>query len=528
MYHCTQKIENGGLIRKNIKQFCVYMLYLSHLKNPINTHFFFRVPLIFAFCIFINNLKAQNIPYKPQKSDTIAAFTSKNILFYQVNKIIIEGNRITHPKIITRELFYREGSYLPVSKVDSLLAWERNKIFNTNLFVTVDVKLIPAEVDGMADLVIKVKEQWYTIPQLILEPADRNLNEWLFQRGAGLERVNYGIKLFQRNMRGRNETLRLTAQGGFTHNYEISYDIPYIDKRQKIGIKPFFAYSNNRTMAYANQNHKLEFLKSENILRNFYRGGIGINFRNAFFANHNWEVSYHNNRIEDTIAKLNPEYFLNGNTKQTYFNFKYIFTYDKRDIRQYAQKGFYMQLQAEQSGFTYLETQRISKLMLAYHKYWTLSERFFAASKWKARTTYPNLQPFIDFIGLGYKNDFVRGFELYPVDGQHFLLNRNSLRYKFFSRILDFGKLVPIQQFRTMPLDLYATAFADAGIAFNNRPIRNYPLLTIDNSRFSNKPLASVGAGLHIVTFYQSIIRLEYSKNSAGEWNFAIGLGTDI
>jgi len=31
-------------------------------------------------------------------------------------------------------------------------------------------------------------------------------------------RVNYGMRLLQQNFRGRNETLRLTAQFGFTGN----------------------------------------------------------------------------------------------------------------------------------------------------------------------------------------------------------------------------------------------------------------------------------------------------------------------
>ena len=70
----------------------------------------------------------------------------------------------------------------------------------------------------------------------IFQLADRNFNEWWENYNHDLSRVIYGLKLYQYNMRGRNETLTLTAQFGFIQRYELMYRIPYLDKRQKQGL----------------------------------------------------------------------------------------------------------------------------------------------------------------------------------------------------------------------------------------------------------------------------------------------------
>ncbi|MFN0048676.1 MAG: BamA/TamA family outer membrane protein [Cytophagales bacterium] len=457
-------------------------------------------------------------------------YPEKKVYFFIIKEIVIDGNRITKPQIIKRELDFKEGDSIEVSKIDALLKWERNKVFNTNLFVTVDVSLEQTDNFRVKNLKIVVKEQWYTIPQLILEPADRNLNEWIFQRGAALNRVNIGAKLFQYNVRGRRESLRLTLQTGFTNNFEISYEIPYIDRKQRWGIRPFFAYFDNKSLAIQTNINKLEFIKSprESLLRSFFRTGISINFRQRIFSSHSLELSYNNNYIADTVALLNPDYFLNGDTRQIYLQAKYTYTIDKRDIRQYAHKGDYFSTTVEQLGFSYQESVQLSSLSATYAKYLQLGKRTFFATRFKAKTSFPNLQPYVNFKGLGYQNDLVRGYELYLVDGQHFLLSSNSARYRFFSKVLNFGKIIPIRQFRTMPVDLYFTVFSDYGIAFNDKPVRNYPLLTSDNRKLSNRLMGSIGAGIHIVTFYNSVLRFETSYNLENKFNFAFAIGTDI
>ncbi|MBK6381936.1 MAG: hypothetical protein IPF69_00450 [Chitinophagaceae bacterium] len=50
---------------------------------------------------------------------------------------------------------------------------------------------------------VEVKERWYLFPVPVFKPIDRNLNQWLVEQNASLDRVNYGIKLYYNNVSGK-------------------------------------------------------------------------------------------------------------------------------------------------------------------------------------------------------------------------------------------------------------------------------------------------------------------------------------
>lgn len=448
--------------------------------------------------------------------------------YFVINKIIIEGNRRTNARIIRRELDFLEGDSIPAMKVDSLLRWERNKIFNLNLFITVDVKLIKEHPSNAVDLHIKVKEQWYTVPQIIFELIDRNINVWVDQYKMDINRANVGVKLMQKNCRGRNETLRLTFKTGFTRNYALSYDIPYLNKKQKLGMMFGFDYSNNSNLAYGVDSNKVEFTNFTGtglgIINNAYKGTLVFNYRNAFFTTHSWELSYYYNAIADTIRNLNPDYFLQGKKDQKYLYFRYSYNHDQRDVKQFAHKGRLFRFDFEQLGFSNWDSQQLTRLTFTYAHYTEIGKRFLFATRFKAKTSFPVFQPWYNFQGLGYFQDFVRGYELYAVDGQHYLMSRNSFRMKVFSRIWNFGKVIPISQFRTIPIDIYFTAFSDYGYVWRTQPV----LPNFDNRLLSNKLMGCFGIGANIVSYYNSVMRFEYSYNFLGQAQFFFGMATDI
>jgi outer membrane protein assembly factor BamA len=91
--------------------------------------------------------------------------------------------------------------------------------------------------------------------------------------------------------------------------------------------------------------------------------------------------------------------------------------------------------------------------------------------------------------------------------------------------LFDFKKLIPIKQFRKVPMDFYITTFADAGYVSNQN---SFLLNNFNNTRFSNTMMASWGVGINFVSFYNSVIRLEISRNLAGEWNPRFSMAADI
>ena len=99
-------------------------------------------------------------------------------------------------------------------------------------------------------LLVEVKERWYIFPVPYFKPVDRNLNQWLVEQKASLNRVNYGVKLLYNNVTGRNDKLKFWLIGGYTKQLSFSYDRLYIDKKMKWGMNVAFAMGKNREMNY--------------------------------------------------------------------------------------------------------------------------------------------------------------------------------------------------------------------------------------------------------------------------------------
>jgi outer membrane protein assembly factor BamA len=152
--------------------------------------------------------------------------------FVLINRVLIIGNRLTRDQIILRELSLKPGDLIFNLDLPEILDLDEKKLFNTRLFNTVEIRTMELS-DSKVDLLIDLNERWYTFPSPIFELSDRNFNEWWQNYNHDFKRVNYGLRLYQFNMRGRNETLRFIAQFGFQRRFELMYRFPYIDKKQK-------------------------------------------------------------------------------------------------------------------------------------------------------------------------------------------------------------------------------------------------------------------------------------------------------
>ncbi len=224
----------------------------------------------------------------------------------QVNRILIIGNNVTKDRIISRELSLKQGDTISTTRLTSVLARDKNKIYNLRLFNTVTVRVLGLIADQI-DILVEVTERWYIFPSPIFELSDRNFNEWYQNYNHDFSRVNYGIRLYQYNFRGRNETLRLTAQLGFTRKFELSYQIPYIDRHQKRGLVFNFDYAEPKNLAYYTGDHKLVYLLSPHVLRRTYGAGITYSYRKSFYETHSISIGYRSQSIADTIALLTDE-----------------------------------------------------------------------------------------------------------------------------------------------------------------------------------------------------------------------------
>lgn len=437
-----------------------------------------------------------------------------------IGDVITEGNFKTKRSIITREMALKTGDTIVADHLQKHLEIDQRKIINTNLFITVDLLTKPNPDSVRTDIRVVVKERWYFIALPVFQLADRNFNEWWYERKRDLRRTIYGMYLSYGNVTGRADKLRFVAEFGFIPKFELAYSLPYIDKAQKTGITVGTSYSMNKTMAFRTWNDKLDYLSSESTNRERFYSYIALTRRNKYYSFHNLDLRWSTGKISDTIAVLNPNYLLHGGTRQQYFQLTYSYTYDKRDNVQYPLQGQSGGISISKMGLFKSDDINQAYIYGSYRKYLPISKKWYANTGLRARVSLPKRQPYLQTLGLGYRNDLVRGYELYVVDGQDYALIKNEIKYRLFSVKKHFS-WVPIRQFNTLPLAAYINTFADAGYVKNYYP-------ELSNTKLGNSMLLGGGVGLDVVTFYNIVARFNYNMNAEGDRRFFFNLGREF
>lgn len=422
-----------------------------------------------------------------------------------VNRIIIIGNKITRSRIISRELSLNPGDTISTNRIQDVLERDQQKIYNLRLFNSVSIRWLELS-NSQIDLLVEVNERWYTFPVPIFELSDRNFNEWVQNYGADFKRINYGLRLYQYNFRGRNETLRFTAQFGFTRKFELSYRIPYIDRQQKHGLIIDFSYGEPKNLAYFTDDHKLSFEEGRKTLRTTYGAGITYTFRKNFYETHSFSVGYVDNEVADTIAFLNPNYYGEGSVTQRYGGITYSFVSEHRDVVAYPLQGYQITALLHKAGLGFESNVNQWEMNLTYAKYFDLKKNWYFSNFSSVYLSTPTNQPYTLYSALGYRRQLVKGYEVYVIEGPNFFLNKSTLRKKIFSRTWQIDDM-PIEQFRYFPLTIYLKTYLDLGY------VENYPYYQEQNlnTRLSNRMLMGTGAGIDIVTAYDAVIRIEYT-----------------
>ena len=425
-----------------------------------------------------------------------------------IGRILIAGNAVTRERIILRELSLATGDTLSRSKLEQVLETNRIRIYNLRIFNRVTLE--PLElVPGTIDLLVEVQERWYTYPVPLFELSDRNFNDWWQNYNHDLSRVNYGLRLFQYNFRGRNETLRLTARFGFSRRFDLYYHIPNLTRDQKHGLLFKAEYAEPSNLAYRTEDHVLTFLSGRKPLRTSNGVSVTYSFRKSFYQTHYLDLSWDDYRLSDTIRTLNPGYLTGGRPGQQASTISYRFVSEHRDVIAYPLHGYHVSAGVMRTGLFKGDQANLTNLWFNFATHHEPDNELYFSMFASASVSFPASQPYALFNGIGYRKQFLRGYEIYVIEGPVFTLNKATLKKRIFHRdyILQGA---PLEQMRYLPLSVYLKTYADLGY------VQNYPAYKAEgiNERLSGKPLAGAGIGLDIVTYYDSVIRLEYTVTS--------------
>jgi hypothetical protein len=194
---------------------------------------------------------------------------------------------------------------------------------------------------------------------------------------------------------------------------------------------------------------------------------------------------------------------MHGESNISFFTLSYLFKHDFRDIQSYPLRGYYFDIGFNKPGLGILEDEKLNAfyLLTSYKYFWRLKGRFFGAASAKVKLSSNGFQPYYLERGFGY--------EYYVVDGQNFLLLKANLKYQLVKPTIYKIKFIKTTKFNTFHYAFYLNVFADGGYVHNRYPT---PLNDMPNTF-----LPSAGIGLDYVTYYDAVLRIEYSFNKFGE-----------
>jgi outer membrane protein assembly factor BamA len=429
-----------------------------------------------------------------------------------VKEIKIEGNFVSSRKVIYREVAFKINEIVTRDKLDYLKQTSKNNLNKTALFNFIELNTEEVQ-PGILIVTVKLTERWFIWPSIYLNHTDTNFSEWW--RTKDLARLEYGLGLKVNNFRGMGESVRLDFRFGNFKKYYLEYSGIHLDKAERhfLSVKTF--YAEQKVLPYIIIDNIYKSLETNYRLLNSTNLEIKYTYRKAYFNSHTFGIGYSEYRIDDTILRLNPYFLGQNNQKQRSFSFGYEFSRDTRDSHFYPKTGYLITAGINKVGLGILDDEysrtEIAIKLFGYRK---LIHRLYGASG-LLFSSYNNESPvFFDQAGLG-SLQFVRGYEYYVVNGDQTILFKSLLKFELMSMKVINLRIWPVRkvyQLNKIPLEIYTNLFFDAGYVKDNfESYKQY------NNTLVNKIMYSSGIGIDFVTYYDKILRLDYSFNALGE-----------
>jgi hypothetical protein len=324
-------------------------------------------------------------------------------------------------------------------------------------------------------------------------------------QNRSLDRVNYGVKFIQNNVSGRNDNLNVWLITGYNRQFSARYTIPFIDKKLTKGFSIGFLHATQKELNIATVANKQVFLRHTSDARKTWRMDASYSYRPDRFKRTTIRLSYFNETIADTILKVQKNYYPGQTNHQAALDLSYRYQYINVSNIVYPTSGYYTDFFL-MKRFASQREQSIFQMSARYLNAKKISNKFFLILD--ATTAYksPVDSIFSNSRLIGYGGMQLRGLEYYVVDGTAGAVSRNALHFNVKNFTLT--NPVPIKNHEKIPIRLYLKMFADAGYAYHK--------YAAPSNTLSNTLLYTYGVGLDLVSVYDFVFRVEYSRNQLG------------
>ena len=444
-----------------------------------------------------------------------------------VSDICISGNSITARSVILRELPFRTGDVLDSASLDNYLVEGRENLLNTSLFNYVTLTKHysdgpdTAAVQGMKNvrIDIEVEERWYIWPIFELRFNDRNMTSWVKKMDWKRVTLYSGVNIS--NLFGLGHKMEIRGLFGWEKGFDISYSKVALDRKRKTYLSGEAYAMFYKNADFITVHNKLQHLSGDGFMKRSFGGKLSVTYRPQIRWRAVATLSYDRSKVSEKLLEANPDYWGVKSAISRTASLEAFVCRDERDYIMYPTQGTYAALNAkfeESNGFDYTYGQLL--LDLQYYK--KLSERWFASSSLKISTSLASKYTFINSRAVGYEIANITGYELYVIDGQHYITQNNSFKYLILpQKIVHLGQNLKWRKFNKPHFTIYGKLLFDFGYVFQQSRKKG------DNS-YPNSFLAGVGAGIDLVTYYDIVINVGYAVNSRGKGSMLFGFRAPI
>ena len=436
-----------------------------------------------------------------------------------VRTISILGNKRTQNQVILRELTFHPGDSIATADLQKLVIRNQQNLYNLGLFN--DVSIHPEILAGDVYFFLTVQERWYIFPVPRIRVEERNTYDLIDAiTRFDLHRFAYGLSLDIRNLTGRNETLYLYGQLGFSRRFVADFQRPAILARQNVDMTAGFNYIHEKEVIYGTEQGIVQWGRVENEpLQRSYTGYLGFRKRFSVYRSLLAEASYRSYRFADSLYQFmlqgeTARYITTPTGQEHYPSLVINYAYDRRDVRAYPLSGIKYQVFFRVAGGPgSLATSRFAKAGATWAQHIPLSHRWNFAYGIHNVFTLGERLPYFEknFIGINrrefpYISANLRGYEPYAIDGTFVNLTKFEFKYAILPRRIFHLEDIPFKRFQDMPLGIYLSAFGDFGYiadeSFNDQ-----------DAFLKDKLLTGYGLGLNVIGIYDFLLRIEYARN---------------
>ena len=465
--------------------------------------------VLITFCkTSLSQLSAESLIYTTNEavhysSNPSCITIDQEIESFVIRNIYIEGNKKTNPNIILRELPFQVGENFTMEQIMEKFGKAKKNLMNSGLFREVEVSLKARSGEDVF-VSIEVREKWYVWPKPFVRTVDKNFKQWWQAGDRDMNRLNYGVRITHNNFTGRNDKVNLSIMNGYTRQISLQYYGLFLDNELKWSVNAGFSFGKNRELNYMTNANRPVALKDDDYLRSYLSWFAELNYRPAIKTRHTIGIGYSYERVDDTIAKLNPSFASSASIIRLP-EVSYKMSYFDVDFIPYPTKGYVAELILRKKGFN--DPVNLWQLTAKGSRFLPVNEKYFLNLSAVGMVKLPFRQPYITHQFIGHDNQFMQGYENYVVDGVAGGYAKATLTRPLLNTHLSLHSR-KIDRLNHIPLKVFVKTFVNAGYIHSKYPGEN---------SLNNQLVYSGGIGLDIIAFTDFVIKIEWSFNRLGE-----------